>query len=289
MPYLLACPTCHNSLSVTESPVDYVVHCPTCRHQLTVPAVAPPPGPAPLDFASEPERTRRRSPKPQNLKPLALVVAGVLLVVALLAGRHLLNQSERFRDTRDLQLALNRAFIANSEYVFWLRKGVPVDNLGELKREAEELSDISDRKSAALDVKWGRNRQRFTIIQADRSAEWEAFQAKCDKVPQVQLEGNAELMDLELAQLRARIAAEVQPQLILLGEVDRSTVAGDFDYQQKLRLLPIRREGARAACEVERIERYNKAAPAIVKKWVVKTRQQNRQLVEELEKPFLDR
>lgn len=42
MPFTIACPTCHNLLTVHETPAGYVVGCPTCHNPLTVPGVALP-------------------------------------------------------------------------------------------------------------------------------------------------------------------------------------------------------------------------------------------------------
>src|SRR5262249_47684665 len=102
MPYTITCPTCHNPLTVEESPVPFVVACPTCHRPLTVPAVAIPVEPKPVPSEPSPDTPRHKPPARQpstwrRFWPLLVLVALVGGIVWFVRAEQERADYQRFR------------------------------------------------------------------------------------------------------------------------------------------------------------------------------------------------
>ncbi len=320
MPIVIQCPTCRHSLTVREEQFGRVVMCPACQNRFEAPgASAAVSAHDSLDFASQAASTselpRYRTPTQRRRSTLLLLAIGAVLVLAAATwftlatvnksrqtaetvqagGDHAndvpveVNKSRQTAETARCLIALNRANALNTEHRFWLLKLADVDAVQPLRRESEEASALGSKMDAELDARWGKNRRGLGGLNARKGEAFTKLSQGTERLVSTRLEGNVKLMQMELQQFemdtRARVLAEAKP--ILMGQIDRSTSAGEREFQEKSRLLPIERDIARAEREEEIVKKVNANRPSLIRRWVQTTRSEIKSGIEELEKAFL--
>ncbi len=293
MPVVVTCPSCRNDLLVAGAAESYLRNCPTCGDPVTVPAAGASPAPATLAVATtRPDAARGWRPPTVRRSQVLIALACVGLVAATV-GSWLLyeRQEKRERANRVLeaQFANNRALVANRELSYWAKKGIPPAYLRSLQKQATELDEEAKAKDAELDRRWGADRKGLRELGDGRAEACGECLVKSAKGAEARLHENALAMGKELVQLEARIAAELPPKPVEVPKFDRTTEKGEREFQEFQAAFPARRERARAEAEAARAKRFRAESGPIVEKWVARTRDENRKMIEDFEHPVLGR
>jgi hypothetical protein len=191
------------------------------------------------------------------------------------------------RELLDASLASNRTRAAIRELQFW-QKVSEIDPklLSDLQNEADELERISNRKHSEFDRKWGRD-SKLAKLDMETAAAYQAFLLECDTNINLTLSANSKAMLLEDDALQAQIKIDVQVRPVVTPKFDLSTLEGLRKAEEFERLKPSMEAVEKAKCDLERTKRSVEVLPKLIKKYVAKTRQENRQMIAELERPFL--
>lgn len=290
---VVTCPSCRNDLLAPAAAEPYLRNCPTCGDPVAVPAAGASAAPAAGAPATPGPGVARRPRRPAVRRSHVLIAVGCVGLVAATVGSWLLyeRQEKRERANRVLeaQFANNRALVANRELAYWLKKGIPPAHLRALQRTAAELDQAANDRDAELDRRWGADRKGLRELGDDRAGACGECLILSAQGAEARLNENALAMGKELVQLEARIAAELTPVEVEVPVFDRTTENGERQFQEFRAALPAQRERARAECEAARAKRFRTESGPIVEKWVARTRDENRKMLDEFERAVLSR
>lgn len=128
--------------------------------------------------------------------------------------------------------ALDRGGAVSQQFGFWLSHA-DLDVLKELKAESDRLHAVAMAKDDELDRRWGKKRPGRRALNPTLYDSYVALKDGTKRVVDIRPNGNLLALTAERKALRVRLAVEIRPNLILESKHDRTTAAGERNFQEE--------------------------------------------------------
>jgi hypothetical protein len=192
------------------------------------------------------------------------------------------DDSAQERDLANQLILIVRVGAASQELDFWRDKGIDDQLIVGLKKEAEDLKAQMEKEDRAIPRRYGSDLKGLEKLNPNKVEAYHDMKRAAESALETRLPKALEQLRAELSALKDKIAVDVPFQ----PPVRPTKFATDREEEEWDRLRDANTELVKAKMRFERQLRYNKASTPIEKKWVEKSRKDNKQLLADLEKKF---